>query len=302
MSTKVVKLDAYSLIRISGEERITFLQGQLTQDLDCVTEKSSALAGWASAKGRLLMVAQLLAWRDSIYLAVPTETAAGLVQRFRMYVLRAKVDVELSDLAVFGLFDLNATSAVTIGKLSLNNEPGAVASSDKVLMARIIGDSSRAFLIGEIQHINSIGQLEQIDQAGDPLWKLQNIRNGLPIIYSDISESFVPQMLNLDLLGGISFSKGCYLGQEIVARAQNLGRIKRRMYYFCADNKQSVSSGTNLYGPNNISGKIVAVAANGSGVDLLAVIPIDESAGQWFADEERTRPVENRGLPYTIPN
>ena len=301
MSIKVVTLASYSLVKVSGDERAIFLQGQLTQDLDCVTEKNSALAGWASAKGRLLMVAQLMVWQESIYLPVPTEIAEALVQRLRMFVLRAKVHIELSDLPILGLTGLPTEQTVNVGELSLNPESGAVGSHNEACIARVIGDSTRAWLIGETQKIQSMVETETMERSDNQLWDLQNIKNGLPVIYASTSESFVPQMLNLDLIGGISFTKGCYLGQEIVARAQNLGRIKRRMYRFGADARLPVLAGMNLFGPNNVSGKIVATATNESGIDLLAVIPIDESASQWFADEERTRPVERRSLPYSIP-
>ena len=301
MSIKVVKFAAYSLIKISGDDRAMFLQGQLTQDLDCVTGRNSALAGWASVKGRLLMVAQLMAWQESIYIPVPTEIAEGLVQRFRMFVLRAKVDIELSDIAILGLIGLNTDSTVNFGDLSLDPEPGAVASNNELCISRIIGDSSRAWVFGEMQRIQAIIETEKLERSDDQHWDLQNIQNGLPVIQAAISESFVPQMLNLDLIGGISFTKGCYLGQEIVARAQNLGRIKRRMYHFGADVTLTVSAGMNLFGPNNITGKIVAAVPNAAGTNLLAVIPIKESSAQWFADEERMLPVENRRLPYSIP-
>jgi len=301
MRINVVELADYSLIKISGDDRTSFLQGQLTQDLDCVNEQNSALAGWASAKGRLLMVTQLVAWQESIYLPVPTEIAEALVQRFRMFVLRAKVDIALPDSATLGLTGLSADRIVNIGELSLNRESDAVASNDKICIARVIGDSSRAWLIGEQQQLRTIVESENFEQSDNYLWDLQNIKNGLPVIRAATSEAFVPQMLNLDLIGGISFTKGCYLGQEIVARAQNLGRIKRRMYHFAADVPLSVSPGMNLFGPNNVTGKIVAAVPNEAGTDLLAVVPINKSSAQWFADEERTLPVENRSLPYSIP-
>jgi folate-binding protein YgfZ len=298
MSIKVVELAAYSLLKISGDERTAFLQGQLTQDLDRVTGQNSALAGWTSAKGRLLMVAQLLAWHESFYLPVPTEIAEDLAQRFRMFVLRAKVEIELSDLALLGLIDLDTANPSNIGALSLDPEAGAQASNEALCVARVVGDLSRAWFMGETDRIRHVIATEKFGRADSPCWDLQNIQNGLPVIQAAISESFVPQMLNLDLIDGISFTKGCYLGQEIVARTQNLGRIKRRMYHFGADAMLAVSAGMNLYGPDNLTGKIVATAPNGSAMDLLAVVPIKESTGHWFADEERTLPVYNRGLPY----
>jgi folate-binding protein YgfZ len=273
----------------------------LTQDLNRVTDQNSALAGWASAKGRLLMVAQVISWQESIYLPVPKEVADALVQRFRIFVLRANVVIELSDLALLGLIDLPEGEIVNVGNISLIPESGVVASDKAFCVARVIGDSSRAWLIGEQQRIESIVKAQNITRSDEQQWDLQNILNGMPVIQTNISESFIPQMLNLDLIGGISFSKGCYIGQEIVARTQNLGRIKRRMYHFGVAPDLPLSVGMNLYGPDNVTGKIVAAVPGDSGTDFLAVVPIDESADQWFIDEERTHPVEHRSLPYSIP-
>ena len=301
MSISAVTLSGYSLVRISGAERTDFLQGQLTQDIDQVSNEQSELAGWASAKGRLLMVTQVMAWQESYYLPVPTDISEALIQRFRMFVLRAKVDVELSDLPVIGLLGLEAEKRQNIGGLIVDEKPGATASNDEICISRFIGDPSRAWLIGAEKQTRTIIDAETLLQPDDKAWELSNIQAGLPVISQATSEAFVPQMVNLDLIGGINFTKGCYVGQEIVARTQNLGRIKRRMYRFGANSTLSVVPGSNLYGPQTSRGKIVATAKCDSGTELLAVIPIKESATQWFADEDRRQPLENLGLPYSIP-
>ena len=132
-------------------------------------------------------------------------------------------------------------------------------------------------------------------------WTIRNIRAGIPEIQRATSEAFVPQMLNLDLLGGVSFTKGCYVGQEIVARTQNLGRIKRRMHRFRSESEHRFASGELMYGPDKATGKIVSCSHDGHATELLAVIAIDSSDKQWFADEGGTLPVEQQLLPYSIP-
>ena len=114
-------------------------------------------------------------------------------------------------------------------------------------------------------------------------------------------EQFTPQMLNLDLLGAISFTKGCYVGQEIVARTQNLGRIKRRLYRFRADSANDFEPGQLLYGPENKTGKIVSCARSGTATDLLAVIAIESAKSDWFAEAEYRTMLIQEPLPYSIP-
>ena len=123
---------------------------------------------------------------------------------------------------------------------------------------------------------------------------------GLPGVTAATAEAFVPQMLNLDLLGAISISKGCYVGQEIVARTQNLGRIKRRMYRFRAP-ADDLEAGAMIHGPDGATGKIVATAASGDAAELTAVIPIGHAEGKWYVDEARRLPLERLALPYAIP-
>lgn len=301
MSTSAVELSEYSLIRISGTESVDFLQGQLTQDIDAVTKEKSALAGWTSVKGRLFMVAPVTAWQDAYYLPVPAEVSASLLQRLRMYVLRAQVSVELSEYAAIGLVDLETNQDLRIGALQLDAAPAAAASNQEICVSRVIGDPSRAWLFGDRQDIGTVIESAELGWSSEQTWELRNVQMGLPVIGQAISEAFIPQMLNLDLIGGISFTKGCYLGQEIVARTQNLGRIKRRMYRFGADSRLGDAPGMNVFGPENVTGKIVATAATATGTELLAVVPIDESGGQWFADEDRAISLARLTLPYTIP-
>lgn len=300
MSNNATKLPGYSLVRISGADRNEFLQGQLTQDIYAVTADRAALTGWATAKGRLLMTGQLIAGREHFLLPLPTDISETLIQRLRMYVLRARVTIELVDDSIVGLLHLQADKPQNIGGLILNTEPGATASNADVCISRVVGDPSRAWLIGDAQTIRKFVDSEELCQSDEQAWALRNIRSGLPVIAAATSEAFIPQMVNLDLIGGISFTKGCYIGQEIVARTQNLGRIKRRMYRFGANSVLPVSFGMSIFGSDGTTGKIVTVTHVDEGTELLAVVPISESDEQWFADEERMMPLKNSGLPYSI--
>jgi folate-binding protein YgfZ len=193
----------------------------------------------------------------------------------------------------------SATGPVTVNGLEVSLEPGACRSSATLCLTRVIGDPTRLWAIGTPEATVAIQTTtNNLLSAGD--WTLHNIHAGIPEIQKNTSETFIPQMLNLDLLGGVSFTKGCYVGQEIVARTQNLGRIKRRMYRFRSESDHHFASGESLYGPDKTTGKIVSCHHDGQSTELLAVVAIDSAGRPWFADEGQSLPVEQQPLPYSI--
>ncbi len=256
-------------IRVSGNDRIEFLQGQFTQDLAGLTPEQPLLAGWNSPKGRLFLISWVADWQDAIWLTVPAPLAAAIARRLAMFVLRADVRVECSPLPVYPLVD-NSSEENTI----------TYCYSDENQL-RLQGPGGGWQIAGEATAAS----------AGD--WRLANIRAGVPVIWPQTSEAFVPQMVNLDLLGGISFSKGCYVGQEIVARTQNLGRIKRRMFRFSSEST-AISPGDAVVTDGTRVGTVVdAVDGN-----LLAVVRLQERAAQLSVGEARLHLAE---LPYAVP-
>jgi hypothetical protein len=298
--TGAFDIENHSLLRISGDDGHEFLQGQLTQDLDSLNPRQSALAGWTTAKGRLLFVSQLMNWNDAIYLPVAADIAEQVIQRLSMFILRADVQIDFPpELNLVGLVT-SATDPVTVNGLEVPLEPGACRSSATQCLSRVIGDPTRLWAIGIPEATGAI-QTTTNNLLSAEDWTLRDIRAGIPEIQKNTSETFIPQMLNLDLLGGVSFTKGCYVGQEIVARTQNLGRIKRRMYRFRSESDYQFASGGLLHGPNKATGKIVSCSRNGPVTELLAVIAIGSAGRPWFADEGQSLPVEQQPLPYSIP-
>jgi len=297
---RAVELKHYRVLAVGGQERADFLQGQLTQDVGRVDETHSALAGWATAKGRLLAVGQLIATPDALLWPLPADIAAGVARRLGMFLLRTKADIGITDHAVFGLCGLAPGESVTIGGLELGTGPGATAIGAACAVARVIGDATRAWLCGPPDTIRSWCDDAGFVAADENEWHLLDIRAGLPTIVAATSEAFIPQMLNLDLLDGISFTKGCYVGQEIVARTQNLGRIKRRMYRFRFAGASMPGPGATIFGPESATGKVVNSTAFNDTAELTAVIAIEHSSETWFVDESRTMRLEPLRLPYSI--
>jgi len=288
------RLDDFRVLVIGGPDRVEFLQGQLTQDVTLLETAGTALAGWASAKGRLLAAGQLIAAGDEIWWPLPADIVDGVAKRLQMFVLRADVKIVISAMPVTGLFDVDGSDQLKIAGQTapVGNRPSPLA--DGSLIVRVIGDSNRAWLIGPAAETTGCSP------AGESAWVLQSIRTGLPFIVANTQELFVPQMVNLDWIGAISFDKGCYVGQEIVARTQNLGRIKRRMYRFTADETTELTPGAGIYGPDNTTGKVVLSSEKGAPGELLAVVPIGTATGPWFADAARSIKLASQPLPYQI--
>ena len=271
-----VVLDDLRVLAVSGPDRLGFLQGQLTQDVASARPDATVMAGWADAKGRLLFAGHLFATsagtEEMLALLVPAELADGLIKRLRMYVLRAKAQVALLDQPIIGL--LGTPVSVTSGQL-----------------VRILGEDERHLLLGPAA-----------DAAGSPGsdWQLADIRAGIPTIVSATTGEFVPQMVNLDLLDGISFTKGCYTGQEIVARMKYLGRVKRRMLRFSAP-VGPPAAGAALYAERGAVGQVVSSAPTETGCEFLAVIVLDDLPGPFFLDEAKTQAIRRLELPYDVP-
>jgi len=271
-----VVLDNLRVLAVTGGDRATFLQGQLTQEISDARPDATLMAGWADAKGRLLFAGHLFSAHtdseEALALLVPAELADALLKRLRMYVLRAKVQVNLLDQAITGLI-------------------GAPETGIKGQAIRLLGRSDRHLLLGEAPYVTRCSRDD---------WQLADIRAGIPQITAATSGEFVPQMVNLDLLGGISFTKGCYTGQEIVARMKYLGRVKRRMLRFSATGTPPVA-GAALYAHRGIIGQVVSSAPTPSGSEFLAVVVLDDLPGPFYLDEAGTRSTSLLDLPYEVP-
>lgn len=223
------------VIEAAGPDSVSFLQSQLTHDLTRLNGASARLAGYCTAKGRL--VASMVVWKSgsiqapSVHILVKAGIAAGFIKRLSMYILRAKVTLRITDSSVHGIV-IQQTSPSGIRSLDLPSRarPWTIASSDKG--AYIAAPSADPFIdrwwfiSTESDAIAPAGVHDNLKAAQ---WQVADIAAGLPWIVAATQDVFIPQTLNLDLIDGISFSKGCYPGQEIVARSHYRGKIKRRM-------------------------------------------------------------------------
>ena len=270
------------LIAVSGEDAASFLHNQLTNDVEHLASNEARLAGFCTPKGRLQ--ATFLMWVDAagtIWLQLPRSIQAPLQKRLTMFVLRAKAKLrdateEDGVVAVLGIGGGAGVAALGAFVPELPGAPyGKVegAFGTVIRLADAFGAPRYLWLSSAEQAKTAVTALrEQLVLGGNAAWRLAAIHAGVPQVTSATQEQFVPQMINLELLGGVNFKKGCYPGQEIVARSQYLGKLKRRTSLASVDNA-AVRAGDEVFStadPDQPCGMIVNAAPNGmKGADVL---------------------------------
>jgi len=260
-------LPSLAVIKVTGPDARAFLQGQLSSDVAGLADQRIQLASCNSAQGRVQAVLTLVAVNGELLMLLPATMAAGLLARLRKYVLRSKVAFA-DPHPDFGVFTATAEALGAAG-LPCPAEPGHCCQHGALTIVRWHGTSGppRFLVIGPAVEVPASAS------SADAAWRLAEIRDGLPQVLPETYESFVAQMLNLDLLGGISFSKGCYTGQEIIARTHYRGTIKRRMLRFAAACPPP-APGTRIMDGESPAGEVVDAAATDAGCELLAVISL----------------------------
>ena len=243
-ATIISPLPHLGLIECTGEDAKSFLHNQVTSDINHLTSGLAQHSAWCTAKGRML--ASFLFYRDATEITsyralLSSDLTSPIQKRLQMFVLRSKVIV--SDLsATHGLIGLSGPHSETVlaaAELPVPANAMGTATSAKGTVIRL--DSSRFIIVTSSDEVCSLWtQLtKQARPAGTPVWFWLDCQAGIPLITEATKEAFVPQMANFDKIGGVSFHKGCYPGQEIVARTQYLGKVKRHLYRIQSPSKMS---------------------------------------------------------------
>src|SRR5215469_14031231 len=239
---KFVSLDSLGVLRASGPDAVTFLQGQVSNDVARLNARQSLLAGYHNPQGRVIALLRLIEQAPQEVLAVlPRELIAGVAQRLARFVLRAKVKLsdESSQWTISGVVGTAAdTSGVTA---SLPAALHAAGRSDGAIVVCIAQQPAPRWLV--VAPRAAAQPLAGGATCTPQLWGQLAIACGEPQVYAATSEEFVAQMLNLDVLGAISFEKGCYTGEEVIARAHYRGRVKRRMQRFVSSGSRTLEPG-----------------------------------------------------------
>lgn len=306
----LVDLSHLSLIRAGGADVKTFLNGQLTNDVALIDAAHSQLSAWCSPKGRMLAVFRVLLRANHYFLQLPALLRDDVIKRLRMYVLRSKVTLENADdtYVRIGVAGPDASSLARTAAGLAPEGDNAVATSDRLIVLRLPGIHPRFEMLAAPAAAPALwNDLRRgTVPAGAEAWVWHDIHAGVPTVLPETSDAFVPQMANLELLGGVSFSKGCYTGQEIVARVHYRGRLKQRMYRAHVEAAHAPPAGAPIYAPGarrqSTGTVVVAAASPEDGYDLLAVIHCDAAAaGELHLGNAEGPRLTMEPLPYAVP-
>jgi len=281
-SQSTFDLQALGMIKVAGGDAESFLGGQLTSDIDEVKGGQQHLTAWCNPKGRVRFLARIFYWDTAYYLLLPRTQIATTLPRLTMFVLRA--DVQISDVSDeyvrYGLLDLNDTDLP-------RPDRGQAACRDNLIVLNVTGHTAdtnaRYLLISRLAIAEMAGTRDPADDEG--VWRHLDIQAMLPSVQPQTTEMFIPQMLDLEALGGLSFQKGCYPGQEIIARLHYRGELKRQMYLATVSTDQLPEPGEPLFLADNTSATVGNVVdaqwqrADAQRASVLAVLQIEKADG-----------------------
>jgi folate-binding protein YgfZ len=262
------------MLRFAGADALSFLQGQISNDTSLLAKNIPLLAAYSSPQGRVLSLIYLLPHSSGVIAILPRDVLLPTLERMRKFILRAKVKIEEvgESLILAGVYQEQALRSLGLPVPGANG----YVEVEQLGVARLGRDANRFWVIGAASKMPQHG-LSADAARNSQAWRLADIRAGLPQVYADTSEAFVAQMLNLDVLDGISFSKGCYTGQEIIARTQHRGRIKRRLFHLLLP-PGTWSVGQALQLADGRQGRLCEVIEDGGRIEALAVLSIDAAA------------------------
>ncbi len=302
----ICDLSHLGLVTLSGSDALTFLQGQVTNDVHQLNGKQAHYSAYCSPKGRMLALFLAFSHDEKIYLQFNQSILASIMKRLKMYVMRSKVVIDdISDeLVRFGINGPDATALLRAIVVNIPIENYETVTSEQGLIIKlpsIEGHSRYECLIKPTQAIDVWNTLKaNCKPVGKPCWDWLDIQMGIPDVQEKTQDQFVPQMLNLDVLKGINFKKGCYTGQEIVARTHYLGKVKRRMYMASISSNEAPNEGDSVMdSSDNEVGKIVKAAPNLTG-GFDALIEIRIEAKQASNITWKTYPLTFGTLPYEL--
>ncbi|MNK54864.1 tRNA-modifying protein YgfZ [compost metagenome] len=269
------------VLAVRGADASKFLQGQLTCNLNYLSADRASLGARCTQKGRMQSSFRILLEGDGVALAMATELLEPQLADLKKYAVfsKSKLTDESAVWVRFGV-DHGDTALASLG-LDLPAETDSVVRNDGLIAIRVSPERAELWVAaGQADAIK--GKLSAVLSEGDlNQWLLGQVRAGIGQVMPGTRELFIPQMLNLQAVGGVSFKKGCYTGQEIVARMQYLGKLKRRLYRVQLDASKLPEPGTQLFSPshNSAIGEVVMAANAENHIELLAVLQAEAAEG-----------------------
>jgi len=291
------------VLAVRGADASKFLQGQLTCNLNYLSDTQASLGARCTQKGRMQSSFRILLEGDGVLMAMATELLEPQLADLKKYAVfsKSKLTDESAVWVRFGLEHADA-ALISLG-LELPADTDSVVRNDGLIAIRV--SPERAELWVAADRADAIkGKLSaQLAEGNLNQWLLGQIRAGIGQVMPSTRELFIPQMLNLQAVGGVSFKKGCYTGQEIVARMQYLGKLKRRLYRLTLDASELPEPGTPLFSPTHGSsiGEVVLAATAEQNIELLAVLQAEAAeAGDIHLGALEGPALHLLDLPYQL--
>ena len=306
----LVDLSHLGIIEATGGDCDEFLQGQLTNDIRLLSPEMGQLSSYCSPKGRMLALMRLFKRDDSTFMLLPGEIIEPILKRLTMFVMRSQVTLtDITDEWVcFGISGPDAVSALKnqLGQTPADNSD--VTSQNGTTVISLSPHQSRYIIFTSVERAQEIWSAlsSQFAVSTKSQWDLLDIEAGLPNVEAATVEAFVPQMVNLQILGGVNFKKGCYTGQEVVARMQYLGKLKRRMYRAHVESEQMPLAGDEIDSPESTSGQgagrvVTSAPSADGGYELLVVAVIDSAEnGALHLKGDESAILTIAALPYSF--
>ena len=279
------------VIAIRGTDAAAFLQGQLSTDIEALTPTMSQFSSWSNAKGRVVTLLRLWQQDDTFYVTLPSQLLATVLKRLSLYVLRSKVTIIDAGSALdrSGLAGKEAPALLAKIDLPAPLSENTACSKDSMTVIRQFGATPRYAIYGPASTVTGLRESLEIfgvKSMGEDDWALLKILAGEPTVYPETSEHFVAQMLDLDKLGGIDFKKGCYIGQEIIARAHYRGGVKRHLVRGHSEKTVGLVPGSALHAEGQAQpvGEVVDARRDAQGIWQLLAVVQDESRNALLKD------------------
>jgi len=281
MANPKIKINNLDVIIIEGKDAEVFLQGQITNDIKLTKDEEKAIyAGYCSPKGRLIAFFLIIKAWDKYFLFCPTSISDEISKKLSMYVLRSKVVIEKApgNTSYFNFYggtkveekfkkiwgDVPYPTKI----METTQHPNEQNTTGLLSITKLAGENGRFLVLGEDETINMLHDevFQNTDTLDGESWNASDIEAKIPNIFKETQDKFIPQSLNLDLIDAINFKKGCYTGQEIVARTHYLGKPKRRMYLGSINTKKSPSLGDEITVEGENVGQIINLYKKDLGV------------------------------------
>jgi len=292
-------LSGFAMLAVGGNDRHVFLHGQFINDLNLIEEPAAQISAWCNPKGQL--ITNFLIINTGIaYLLIFKEDLKDFVQkRLGMFVMRSDVTInDISDSSpLLGLANCNDLAS---SNKSFPTDTGEVNAFDGLIVICHPDGSDRYLITGSIEALKqNVSKFKNsLTMAGSHIWNLLDILAGLPWVTSLTQEQYLPQMLNLDALKGLSYQKGCYPGQEVIARLHYRGEVKKRLSLIQSEQPLSIGDQLSSEQSNSMVGTIINSATHPDGLCYaLAVIVLDKLNDKLIIDNQEITILE---LPYTI--